>query len=127
MFGFSPMNSLTICFMNGPSPPVKPFQYDSVSGGPSYVPLNVAAGLAAPPPPAASLALLPPPQPAISAPAAAPTPRPMKRRREISRALPVVKDMPISLLALDLSAGRGGTSRTRLWSRQWQAIAGRAR
>src|SRR3954447_10691497 len=81
IFGFSFMNSCTILVMKGPSPPVKPFQYDRVTAGPLYEPLKVVLG-AAPAPPAASEADLPPPQAARVSPAAAAPLRPSRARRE---------------------------------------------
>ena len=41
IFGFSVWNRLTSSSMNGPSPPVKPFQYASVTAGPVYFPVNL--------------------------------------------------------------------------------------
>src|SRR3954466_16475 len=81
ILGFSFMNSWTILVMKGPSPPVKPFQYDSVTAGPEYVPLKAVLGPAAAPP-AASEADLPPPQAARVSPAAAAPLRPSTARRE---------------------------------------------
>src|SRR5215218_8261082 len=57
MLSCSSWNFLTRSCMNGPSPPVKPFQYDSVTSGPSYSPvksaLSACCGPAPWPPPQA--------------------------------------------------------------------------
>src|SRR3712207_3308855 len=82
MFGCSSMNLSTICCMNGPSPPVKPFQYASSTSGPSYSPVNSGAS-AAPPPCAASSGVTPPPQAASARPAMTEiNPRASRRRRD---------------------------------------------
>jgi hypothetical protein len=94
IFGLAFMKSATICFMNGPSPPVKPFQYDSVTVGPLYPVVNVPDGLLTP---AASWADLPPPHAVSPAAAAAAPPSARRCRRERAfRALLSVMVVPSS-------------------------------
>src|SRR4051812_8560778 len=78
MFWCAALNSSTSFFMNGPSPPVKPFQYASATLGPSYVPVN------SPPPPCwvPGGPELPPPQAAAKPAAPTAADRPRKFRRE---------------------------------------------
>src|SRR3954470_4391868 len=81
IFGFACWNSSTSLSIEGPSPPVKPFQYDNVMAGPVYLPVNLESLEVLPP--ATSSADLPPPQAVSAAPAATPPPAARNPRREI--------------------------------------------
>src|SRR5215211_3217678 len=93
MFWCSPLNWSTILRMNGPSPPVKPFQKARLTLGPLYsAPLPNRSSVAWPPAPGGVLL---PPQAASSTPAPAPTPSPRNWRR-LSPPRLLLRSVPMS-------------------------------